>query len=691
MNPRLTFIFVVLLGLVLFFGGCAGPLCEPADVLKKTYEKQYGGDSPDLWTEEEVLQVASAYRDCFYDEKKSQQDKKRVQQEILELLVPYVMEKRKDVIESKVAEARPFESASAYTIHLDRLNQFKAQIEEFHACLAELDPLKLKPKKESALIELTAKYSEIRQWIEGETDTLVEDRDNKLARIDALIRQSSEQREQANWNDAMGSLDQALAIFPRHLNAKNERKRTMSARDESYQTEAEQFKAPEDYWRTITEVSNVSQKIVKAEADLTGLQSLRARYNKEREPSARVADILAQEIRVKREEWIQWQIGQLSKQEKYYQAYSLAQKSGLSGFRDHAVWFADEWQVMSEGSYAQKASGYYAERARAFAIDDQSYYAFAAAAKAKLLAQGNAGDLDPDYSRSVDNSISREIGIAYFDSPRSGRAFTESLEAYLQKRLPYGFTVSVADKDSILWQSGAEGLQERIELVNDDYRWVVFGNLSVKLDKTIRSGNVTEYIEIPQLVKNESFEVEEDFLLKEFGKKREKWPYQPKKTLELKLTQKFEYEEHTGKTEGAVGVTARIYDGDNEALHDLKRFVNHKFGQSATQDYFREEENKVGDPNDLPADEEFLAELSDPLVEQVGLWLEDHFWPVPRQQHFRQQAEGQLLKKSRADAVRAAVQGYYYCLKDNIPVDDKWFRELRQMALIDLTEGEATL
>ena len=46
-----------------------------------------------------------------------------------------------------------------------------------------------------------------------------------------------------------------------------------------------------------------------------------------------------------------------------------------------------------------------------------------------------------------------------------------------------------------------------------------------------------------------------------------------------------------------------------------------------------------------------------------------------------------LLVAGSVHAVKAAAQGYLYCLRDNIAEDDQWFRWLRQLALIDLTEG----
>jgi hypothetical protein len=77
--------------------------------------------------------------------------------------------------------------------------------------------------------------------------------------------------------------------------------------------------------------------------------------------------------------------------------------------------------------------------------------------------------------------------------------------------------------------------------------------------------------------------------------------------------------------------------------------------------------------------------MREDMVKQVGNWLLNNF--SHRQRSFYQEAEYFIQRKQFDHAVRAATQGYLYCLRDNIAEDDRWFRGLRQLALIDLTEG----
>ena len=77
--------------------------------------------------------------------------------------------------------------------------------------------------------------------------------------------------------------------------------------------------------------------------------------------------------------------------------------------------------------------------------------------------------------------------------------------------------------------------------------------------------------------------------------------------------------------------------------------------------------------------------MREDMVKQVGEWLLNNF--SYRQRSFYQEAEYFIQRKQFDYAVRAATQGYLYCLRDNIAEDDRWFCGLRQLALIDLTEG----
>jgi hypothetical protein len=136
--------------------------------------------------------------------------------------------------------------------------------------------------------------------------------------------------------------------------------------------------------------------------------------------------------------------------------------------------------------------------------------------------------------------------------------------------------------------------------------------------------------------------------------------------------------------EGEILLSANLYSAAEGFITQSQSFrvakdVNDTFSDGVEQAGIK------ADPLQMPSQLTFRQELEQQMRKQVTTWILGNFGP--RQQKLCEQAQYHVDRREWDQAVRAATQGYYYCLRDNVPRDDKWFIRLRQLALFDLTES----
>ncbi len=213
-------------------------------------------------------------------------------------------------------------------------------------------------------------------------------------------------------------------------------------------------------------------------------------------------------------------------------------------------------------------------------------------------------------------------------------------------------------------------------------KWAVFGDIQCKVLRERDERQVTTWSPVSQTIPNPHYETELKMMM-ESGEKSSKLP-KPQPTISTQVSEKLTYTVGEERLHGQVLCSVRIYSANEGNVISTRNFIT----TCDANDLFRDEvpgANIAWDPLELPQQLTFEQKMREDMVKQVGDWLLNNF--SYRQRSFYQEAEYFIQRKQFDHAVRAATQGYLYCLRDNIAEDDRWFRELRQLALISLTEG----
>jgi hypothetical protein len=350
-----------------------------------------------------------------------------------------------------------------------------------------------------------------------------------------------------------------------------------------------------------------------------------------------------------------------------------------------------------------KQDGYrhYVGLAKSMLDNAQYFHAYAAAVKAKELpkpaATGSenpesiAFDLHRQCADLVDDSIQVEICIAAFDCPQSdvalGREFADRLVADLHPVLPYGLRLDDHRKvEYAKVESPATGEREK---VRDALRlvgvsWAVQGSLSVNVKTNHQEMEKLQWVPVKQTIINPQYDSDIATLRKRYGENLAKWPRQPARTITEELTKEVKYKAGTEKMEGEINVSANIYSAADGVITQSQSFRVAK----DISDTFSDGIDQAGikaDPLEMVSELAFRQQLEKDMRKEIVDWVLRNFGP--RQQKFCEQAQYYMERREWDLAVKAATQGYQYCLRDNVPPDDKSFVKLRQLALFDLTES----
>jgi hypothetical protein len=474
----------------------------------------------------------------------------------------------------------------------------------------------------------------------------------KLAEdIPRLLSKAADKRNALQWQEAISSLDDVLAATSENEEARQMRQKILSDRDDYYK-------------RVIPELceSGTYENCKKAELLL---DTFKAQMPK---PDTRlIADLqrLIEQTKGKVAE-------QLIGQKKYFTAYMLVKDINIPKYRD----LLD--LIIRQGST------FYMDLANEEYKNVNDYYAYAAAVKAMKLS-GSENDqafkLHRDCADRVDDSLKMKIGITFEssgDDPDIGMNFSNELLSYLHPLLPYG--IGIDERNKIEFGVEKVGSKDVIRLLG--LKLAVFGDIQCKVLRERDERQITTWNPISQTIPNPHYETELKMMM-ESGEKSSKLP-KPQPTISTQISEKMTYTVGEERLNGQVLCSARIYSANKGYVINTRNFIT----TCDANDLFRNEvpgANITRDPLELPQQLTFEQKMREDMVKQVGDWLLNNF--SHRQRSFYQEAEYFIQRKQFDHAVRAATQGYLYCLRDNIAEDDRWFRGLRQLALIDLTEG----
>ena len=468
--------------------------------------------------------------------------------------------------------------------------------------------------------------------------------------IPRLLNMAADKGDTLQWQEAISSLDNVLAATSENEEARQMRQKLLSERDGYYK-------------RVIPELCEGNNYDDCKKAELL-LETFKAQMPK---PDSRLITDLEILLEQTREKVAQ----QLIAQKKYFTAYMLIKDVNTPQYRDLLE------LIVGQGST------FYMALANEEYKNVKDSYAYAAAVKAMKLS-GSENDqafkLHRDCADRVDDSLKMKIGINFDssgDDPDIGMNFSNELMSYLHPLLPYG--IRIDERNKIEFGIEKVGSKDVIRLLG--LKWAVFGDIQCKVLRERDERQVTTWSPVSQTIPNPNYEIELRMLM-ESGEQSSKLP-KPQPTISTQISEKLTYTVGEERLHGQVLCSARIYSVNEEYVTNTKNFT----ATSDASDLFRNEvpgANITWDPLELPQQLTFEQEMREDMVKQVGDWLLNNF--SYRQRSFYQEAEYFIQRKQFDHAVRAATQGYLYCLRDNIAEDDQWFRGLRKLALIDLTE-----
>lgn len=474
----------------------------------------------------------------------------------------------------------------------------------------------------------------------------------KLAEeIPRLLSMAADKGDTQQWQEAISSLDDVLAATSENEEARQMRQKLLSERDDYYK-------------RVIPELCEGNNYDDCKKAELL-LDTFKAQMPK---PDTRLIADLQSLLEQTREKVAQQLIGQ----KKYFTAYMLIKDVNTPKYRDLLE------LIVGQGST------FYMALANEEYRNVKDSYAYAAAVKAMKLS-GSENDqafkLHRDCADRVDDSLKIKIGITFEssgDDPDMGTNFSNELLSYLHPLLPYG--IGIDERNKIEFGIEKVGSKDVIRLLG--LKWAVFGDIQCKVLRERDERQVTTWSPVSQTIPNPHYETELKMIM-ESDEKSSKLP-KPQPTISTQVSERLTYTVGEERLHGQVLCSARIYSPNKGHVISTRNFIT----TSDANDLFRNEvpgANITWDPIELPQQLTFEQKMREDMVKQVGDWLLNNL--SYRQRSFYQEAEYFIQRKQFDQAVRAATQGYLYCLRDNIAEDDQWFRGLRQLALIDLTEG----
>ena len=500
-------------------------------------------------------------------------------------------------------------------------------------------------------LEQVLKYDTPDRAIETELTRYREKKQELADTVQRLLRTAMDQKHALQWTLAVSSIDRALALDAANAEAKDLRWKTVPERDSYYEREVNSL-CTADEWR-------------KAAALLDLLRAEKP------DPNAGFVARLDELMQTTKASVVRSQAEELIREKKYYSAYDLIKEANARQCEDLLRTI-----IETGGNYYLTLTNDEYRNVREF----RAYLAAVKALELLGLDHEQAFKLHRDLEDRVDDSIQMKIGIASFDSLGddlgAGKEFANELTSHLYGTLPYG--IKIDERQKIEFGIEKVGSAEMVRLLG--LKWAVFGDIQCNMVREREERQVTTFVHIPERVPNPGYEGER-------AKVGLDWRYASEEPAEPFITttrtEKITYQTGQGSILGLITVSPRLYSADQSALVSPENFAVTR----QVKDSFSDEvvdANIAGDPLELPSELEFMRQLRQEMVEKVGNWLLANFGE--RHKRYCQQADHFIQRREWDQAVRAAAQGYLYCIRDNVPADDEWFRRLRNMALFTLTE-----
>jgi len=470
--------------------------------------------------------------------------------------------------------------------------------------------------------------------------------------VHRLLSAAIDKRQARQWQEAVLSVDSALAVDPENEEAGRMRREILSERDVFYEREIQKFCRSGSF-----------------ESCQTAVSLLGALKGENPYPDRRLVAKLQSLVEGTRENVAARLLGQKS----YFAACTLVKEVSTPKARGLLDIIVDQ------------GGAYYTAIANEEHRNVRDFHAYAAAFKAmELLGPDNAQAfaLHRDCADRVDDSIQIKIGLTALESsqdePDIGRSVSNELATHLHPLLPYG--IQIEEREKIEFGIEKVGSNEVVRLLG--LKWAVFGDVQCKVVRERDERQVTTWTLIPKTITNPHYETELR-LMQESGKGKSTLP-EPKPTILSEVSEKITYSTGEERLHGQIECSTRIYSASEGYVISPKSFAISQDVNDTFQDEVPDA-SIPGDPLELPPELTLIQEMREEVVKQVGDWLLSNFGP--RQRLFYEETDYFIQRREWDHAVRAAVQGYLYCLRDNVAGDDQWFRKLRQLALFDLTEG----
>jgi len=477
-------------------------------------------------------------------------------------------------------------------------------------------------------------------------------RQKLVEEVARLLQDAGAKRQTRRWQEAVSSLDEALVVDPDNQDVKRVRQEILSERDTYYE------RAIRDLCQEVTQ-DNCREAASVLDA-----------FKAER-PVPNVA--LTTELQKLLDNATRTVAEQLLRNKCYYWVYTLLKQVN-----------APECQELLDTSIREGGPHYMALANEEYR-NVRDFYAYAAAVKAmELLGSKNdqAFKLHRDCSDRVDDSIQIRIGLATFkssgDEADMGKQLVNELMSHLHSSLSYG--VEFDEREKLEFGIEKVGSTEAVRLLG--LKWAVFGDVQFQAVRERDEREVTTWAPVLKTIANPQYETELR-MVAELGKDSSALP-PPKPTITARVSEKIQYTAGEERLHAQIVCSARIYSAGEGFVTSPQTFVTTR----EAKDLFYDEvpdANIAGDPLELPSQLKVVGEMRAEIVDKVGDWLLGNFGQ--RQRRLCEEAEHYIERRELDEAVRAATQGYLYCLRDNVAADDPWFRKLRQMALFDLTEG----
>ena len=516
----------------------------------------------------------------------------------------------------------------------------------------------------------------------AERIALYQEKIHAIQQFESLLQRAGTLMNEKKFSESCSQVQQALELNPQNKTAIQLKQEILKAWDETYILRIRQYLEREDWAHA---------------------ESLCKTWNQEH-PGARDETLgpVKREIARVKEAVIGQQLEHMIEQNKYFTALEYLKVVELD--QEQALeWSADgHATVLDIDELRKKGGDYYLQKALAERDNLRYFHAYAAVVKALELLKKEPPeifDLHRYCSDIVDDSIQLRLAIEPFaspdDDPEVGVLFSDRLMDWLYEQgLPYGLRFDERRKLEWVIDRQQGNTKSAVRLMGLDR--AVFGTLRSDITRSESKRNITQWVPIRKTLPNPHYETEIKILAEKIGPDQALWPNRPEPFIQQELTERVTVSETTTQLEGVIQVSVDLYSAESDSVIKTKTFRTEDHKTCTIRDQVLPD---VSEATDTTSPEQVISVESESVFEdrlQGVIFKDVSNWIMAqlrdRQKHYCEQALGYRDRREYDRAVHAAVQGYYYCLMDTQmipnPEQDEWFRQLRELALFELTEGQ---